>query len=80
MVVGLFSSFIPRSAFINTAQGSPFPLLHPKFYTSAMSPIPIVICGRHPNIGKAAREGIKPEYDGMLRHYGGTSIFVGICD
>ncbi|KAG9196203.1 hypothetical protein G6011_01324 [Alternaria panax] len=28
-----------------------------------MSPIPIVVCGRNPNIAKAVREGVKPEYD-----------------
>ncbi|CAN9209862.1 unnamed protein product [Alternaria alternata] len=28
-----------------------------------MSPIPIVVCGRNPNIAKAVSEGVKPEYD-----------------
>jgi hypothetical protein len=30
-----------------------------------MSPIPIVVCGKHPGIAKAVREGCQPEYDGM---------------
>ncbi|KAI4935743.1 hypothetical protein J4E86_011364 [Alternaria arbusti] len=28
-----------------------------------MSAIPIVVCGRNPNIAKAVREGVEPEYD-----------------
>ncbi|CAN9384688.1 unnamed protein product [Alternaria sp. RS040] len=28
-----------------------------------MSLIPIVVCGRNPNIAKAVSEGVKPEYD-----------------
>jgi hypothetical protein len=31
-----------------------------------MSPIPIIIIGKHPNIASKVREGLLPEYDGTL--------------
>ncbi len=60
---------IPRSTVVNIVQRLPFPCLRPIFYTSAMSPIPIVVCGRHPTIAKTVREGIQPEYDGTLKYF-----------
>ncbi|RYN79170.1 hypothetical protein AA0117_g4111 [Alternaria alternata] len=43
-----------------------------------MSPIPIVVCGRNPNIAKAVSEGVKPEYDGMLGHLDRTIIHINL--
>ncbi|KAL1793539.1 hypothetical protein ACET3X_008521 [Alternaria dauci] len=54
---------VPRSIFFSTAPRSSSLRVHTRFYASAMSPIPIVVCGKNPNIAKAVRESVKPEYD-----------------